>query len=85
VPLKFRYPFLKEIYWYVLERYVCCLTGVEHRERSEREILLENGDIDFSELSSFKLEPDENSSVLNKTDQEPKSQGATTEFKEEIA
>jgi hypothetical protein len=59
--------------------------GVEHRERSEREIQLENGDIDLSEMNSIKLEPDENSSSLNKAGQGPKIQGATTEFKEEIA
>lgn len=82
--MKFRYPFFKEIHWYVLERYVCCLTGVEHRERSEREIQLENGDIDLAELNSFKLEPDENNSSLNKTGHEHKAE-ATAECKEEIA
>lgn len=30
VPAKFRYPFYHEILWYVLERYVDCLTGKSH-------------------------------------------------------
>ncbi|RWS24845.1 lysine-specific demethylase 2A-like protein [Leptotrombidium deliense] len=30
VPSKFRYPFYSEILWYVLQRYVYCLTGKNH-------------------------------------------------------
>ncbi|XP_064619317.1 lysine-specific demethylase 2B-like isoform X2 [Lineus longissimus] len=37
VPQKFRYPFYGEISWYVLERYVCCMTGRSHRRDTEGE------------------------------------------------
>lgn len=30
VPLKFRYPFYREMLWYVLQRYVSCLLGINH-------------------------------------------------------
>ncbi|XP_056129478.1 lysine-specific demethylase 2A isoform X2 [Lampris incognitus] len=30
VPAKFRYPFYYEMCWYVLERYLYCLTGISH-------------------------------------------------------
>ncbi|XP_029823949.2 lysine-specific demethylase 2B isoform X2 [Ixodes scapularis] len=30
VPLKFRYPFYREMLWYVLQRYVQCLLGINH-------------------------------------------------------
>lgn len=30
VPAKFRYPFYYEMCWYVLERYLYCLTNVSH-------------------------------------------------------
>ncbi|XP_074640784.1 lysine-specific demethylase 2B-like isoform X2 [Tubulanus polymorphus] len=35
VPQKFRYPFYPEISWYVLERYIYCLTGRHHRRVNE--------------------------------------------------
>lgn len=30
VPAKFRYPFYYEMCWYVLERYLYCLTNTSH-------------------------------------------------------
>lgn len=30
VPIKFRYPFYREMLWYVLQRYVQCLLGINH-------------------------------------------------------
>ncbi|KAH9376661.1 hypothetical protein HPB48_005872 [Haemaphysalis longicornis] len=30
VPVKFRYPFYREMLWYVLQRYVQCLLGINH-------------------------------------------------------
>ncbi|CAH1801472.1 unnamed protein product [Owenia fusiformis] len=35
---KFRYPFFAEMHWYLLERYVSCLTGKKHRVKTEEEI-----------------------------------------------
>jgi len=54
--MKFRYPLFKELHWYVLERYVSCLMGIEHREISERELLLENGEVESVEELPFKIE-----------------------------
>ncbi len=31
VPQKFRFPFYGELHWYVMERYVSCLTGKHFR------------------------------------------------------
>ncbi|ESO95380.1 hypothetical protein LOTGIDRAFT_52553, partial [Lottia gigantea] len=36
VPQKFRYPFYNEILWYVLERYVHCLTGKSYLKKHEK-------------------------------------------------
>lgn len=38
MPSKFRYPFFTEIHWYVLERYLHCVTGKQHRTKCDEEI-----------------------------------------------
>uniref|UniRef100_A0A4Y6ESB8 [histone H3]-dimethyl-L-lysine(36) demethylase n=1 Tax=Brachionus koreanus TaxID=1199090 RepID=A0A4Y6ESB8_9BILA len=60
VPQKFRYPFYNEMIWFVLERYVHCLTGTTHID-------------DFTECKSaledkqpFKTFQPESNQVLNK-------------------
>ncbi|XP_025092678.1 lysine-specific demethylase 2A-like isoform X3 [Pomacea canaliculata] len=35
VPQKFRYPFFNEILWYVLDRYLCCLTGKTYLQKPD--------------------------------------------------
>ena len=52
MPSKFRYPFFKELHWYVIERYVSCLLGIEHRERSQKELQFENGEMEDGEMTS---------------------------------
>lgn len=49
VPQKYRYPFFTQMLWFVLERYVHCLTGVTYLDNS-----IESGDdcCDFSWIKS---------------------------------
>ena len=51
VPTKFRYPLFKELHWYVLERYISCVMGKEHRVCSEDELRAINGDVDEADTS----------------------------------
>jgi len=47
VPDKFRFPFHTEMLWYVLDRYVCCLTGksfIDLPEEEKRRLRLEKGE-----------------------------------------
>jgi len=49
--VKFRYPLFKELHWYVLERYVSCVTGKDHRVCSVEELRATSGDMDETESS----------------------------------
>lgn len=62
VPSKFRYPFYNEMLWYVLERYVHCLTGKTNISRHEDgKLIIENSNKIINDkprevhLTSFEL------------------------------
>ena len=54
--------------------------GIEHRELSERELLLENGEVDIIEDLPIKIEQDE-----NKVKVVQKIESPSTEFETNIA
>ena len=44
--MKFRYPFYTEIHWYMIDRYLFCLTGKSYRVKSEEELKSETDQAD---------------------------------------
>ncbi|MEQ2213496.1 Lysine-specific demethylase 2A [Xenoophorus captivus] len=73
VPAKFRYPFYYEMCWYVLERYLFCLTNISHLTPEFQKYSLGIGKehcfpmycIFCFEFSNSHMESDGNTSVLN--------------------
>ena len=69
VPSKYRFPFFTELLWYVLDRYIHCLTGKSHLDLPEdekRRIRLEKGENVDPNKEVLKLGGDGNGIVLPK-------------------
>lgn len=62
VPVKFRYPFYNELLWYVLERYVHCVSGKTHQTCNE----------DGSPLTDAQKATNQSGSLLSQNSSSPK-------------
>ncbi|CAI9734561.1 lysine-specific demethylase 2A-like isoform X3 [Octopus vulgaris] len=74
VPQKFRYPFFTEISWYVLDRYLACLTGKSFLQKSVYEIEKdEDSELDDSRPPSRDPEDYSDRNQNRQDEKDPKS------------